>query len=190
MVEVFQVLLVAVALVAALAAVRDRAPPLAPTGWVVAVLYLEWMVVAMSYGKVDHDRFAFLVLLFVLPSVGSAPLRSRTELSEAAGWALSMVTLRAVVRDVCARRRREDPLRGLDGLTGPTLDPRGGAPVDAAVRKPLLDVPWVLHAAQYGIMVMELAVAPVLLVRWQRPAARLAARGRLPVRLPPADLRR
>jgi hypothetical protein len=71
-VDAFQLLLVAAALLAALAAVRDVLPRL--TGWLVALLYLEWMVVAMSYGKVDHDRFAFLVALFVLPSVGRAGL--------------------------------------------------------------------------------------------------------------------
>ena len=34
-------------------------------GWTVFLLYLEWMIIAMSYGKVDHDRFALLVALAV-----------------------------------------------------------------------------------------------------------------------------
>jgi len=163
-VEVLQVALVAAALVAAVAAVRDRLPRV--TGWLVAVLYLEWMVVAMSYGKVDHDRFAFLVALFVLPSVGSAPLRSRAR-TEAAGWALSMVALAVVATYVLAAVAK---LRfgGPDWVDGATL-------VRAVVRRstplsePLLQVPQVLHAAQYGIMVMELLVAPLLLVRWRDP---------------------
>jgi hypothetical protein len=163
-VEVLQVALVAAALVAAVAAVRDRFPRV--TGWLVAVLYLEWMVVAMSYGKVDHDRFAFLVALFVLPSVGSAPLRSRAR-TEAAGWALSMVALAVVATYVLAAVAK---LRfgGPDWVDGATL-------VRAVVRRstplsePLLQVPQVLHAAQYGIMVMELLVAPLLLVRWRDP---------------------
>ncbi len=163
-VELLQVLLVAAALVAAVAAVRDRLPRL--TGWLVAVLYLEWMVVAMSYGKVDHDRFAFLVALFVLPSVGSAALRSPAR-SEAAGWALSMIGLAVVATYVLAAVAK---LRfgGPDWVDGATL-------VRAVVRRstplsePLLQVPQVLHAAQYGIMVMELAVAPLLLVRWRDP---------------------
>ena len=163
-VELLQVVLVAAALVAAAAAVRDRLPRL--SGWLVAVLYLEWMVVAMSYGKVDHDRFAFLVALFVLPSVGSAALRSPAR-SEAAGWALSMIGLAVVATYVLAAVAK---LRfgGPDWVDGATL-------VRAVVRRstplsePLLQVPQVLHAAQYGIMVMELAVAPLLLVRWQDP---------------------
>ena len=161
-VEVLQVVLIAAALLAALLAVRDRLPRLA--GWVVAGLYLEWMVVAMSYGKVDHDRFAFLVALFVLPSVGRAGLRSR-ERSEAAGWALSMIAVAVVATYVLAAVAK---LRfgGLDWVDGATLT-RAILRRSTPLSEPLLDLPAVLHAAQYGIMAMELLVAPLLLVRWR-----------------------
>ena len=161
-VEVLQVVLVAAALLAALLAARDRLPRLA--GWVVAGLYLEWMVVAMSYGKVDHDRFAFLVALFVLPSVGRAGLRSR-ERSEAAGWALSMIAVAVVATYVLAAVAK---LRfgGLDWVNGATLT-RAILRRSTPLSEPLLDLPAVLHAAQYGIMAMELLVAPLLLVRWR-----------------------
>ena len=161
-VEVLQVVLVAAALLAALLAARDRLPRLA--GWVVASLYLEWMVVAMSYGKVDHDRFAFLVALFVLPSVGRAGLRSR-ERSEAAGWALSMIAVAVVATYVLAAVAK---LRfgGLDWVDGATLT-RAILRRSTPLSEPLLDLPAVLHAAQYAIMAMELLVAPLLLVRWR-----------------------
>ena len=161
-VEVLQVVLIAAALLAALLAVRDRLPRLA--GWVVAGLYLEWMVVAMSYGKVDHDRFAFLVALFVLPSVGRAGLWSR-ERSEAAGWALSMIAVAVVATYVLAAVAK---LRfgGLDWVNGATLT-RAILRRSTPLSEPLLDLPAVLHAAQYGIMAMELLVAPLLLVRWR-----------------------
>jgi len=161
-VEVFQVLLVAAALAAAVAAARDALPRL--TGWLVALLYLEWMVVAMSYGKVDHDRFAFLVALFVLPSVGRASLRSR-ERSEAAGWALTMIAL-AVVATYTLAAVAKIRFGGWDWVDGATLT-RAVLRRSTALSEPLLDVPWVLHAAQYGILVMELVVAPLLLVRWR-----------------------
>ena len=161
-VEVLQVVLVAAALLAALLAVRDRLPRLA--GWVVAGLYLEWMVVAMSYGKVDHDRFAFLVALFVLPSVGRAGLRSR-ERSEAAGWALSMIAVAVVATYVLAAVAKVR-FGGLDWVDGATLT-RAVLRRSTPLSEPLLDLPAVLHAAQYGIMVMELVVAPLLLVRWR-----------------------
>ena len=35
--------------------------------------------------------------------------------------------------------------------------------------EPLLDHTWVLHAAQWGLMAVELFVAPLLLVRWKKP---------------------
>jgi hypothetical protein len=161
-VEVFQVVLVAAALAAAVAAVRDVLPRL--TGWLVALLYLEWMVVAMSYGKVDHDRFAFLVALFVLPSVGRASLRSRGR-SEAAGWALSMIALAVVATYVLAAVAKIR-FGGWDWVDGATLT-RAVLRRSTPLSEPLLDVPWVLHAAQYAILVLELVIAPLLLVRWR-----------------------
>jgi len=163
-VELFQVVLVLAALAAALAAGRDRLPRL--TGWLVAVLYLEWMVVAMSYGKVDHDRFAFLVALFVLPSVGRAALRT-AERTPAAGWALSMVGL-AVVATYTLAAFAKIRFGGWDWAGGSTLT---WAVVrrNTALSEPLLDLPAVLHAAQYGLLLLELTVAPLLLVRWRNP---------------------
>lgn len=163
-VELFQVLLVLAALAAAAAAVRDVLPRL--TGWLVAVLYLEWMVVAMSYGKVDHDRFAFLVALFVLPSVGRATWRSR-ERTEAAGWALSMIALAVVATYVLAAVAKFR-FGGWDWADGATLT-RAVLRRSTPLSEPLLQAPAVLHAAQYGILVMELVVAPLLLVRWRDP---------------------
>ncbi len=163
-VEVFQVLLVAAALAAVVAAVRDVLPRV--TGWLVAVMYLEWMVVAMSYGKVDHDRFAFLVALFVLPSVGRASLRSR-ERTEAAGWSITLIAL-AVVATYTLAAVAKIRFGGWDWVDGATLT-RAVLRRSTPLSEPLLDLPWVLHAAQYGIMVLELLVAPLLLVRWRDP---------------------
>ncbi|MCY7364663.1 MAG: hypothetical protein LH469_05030 [Frankiaceae bacterium] len=163
-VEVLQVVLVLAALVAAGAAVRDRLPRV--TGWLVALLYLEWMVVAMSYGKVDHDRFAFLVLLFVLPSVGRAPLRSQ-ERTEAAGWALTVVAL-AVVATYTLAAVAKIRFGGWDWVDGATLT-RAVLRRSTPLSEWLLDVPVLLTAAQYGIILMELVIAPLLLVRWRDP---------------------
>ncbi len=163
-VEVLQVVLVLAALVAAGAAVRNRLPRV--TGWLVALLYLEWMVVAMSYGKVDHDRFAFLVLLFVLPSVGCAPLRSR-ERTEAAGWALTVVAL-AVVATYTLAAVAKIRFGGWDWVDGATLT-RAVLRRSTPLSEWLLDVPALLTAAQYGIILMELVIAPLLLVRWRDP---------------------
>lgn len=129
-------------------------------GWAVFALYFQWMFIAMSYGKVDHDRFAFLVALAVLPTVGSARWGDHDR-DEAAGWAVRAIQVAVVLTyflSVFAKLR----FGGIEWLNGVTL-------VRAVIRRgtfisePLLDHPWVLQAAQYGIVLFELA-SPLLLV--------------------------
>ncbi len=131
-----------------------------------AVAYLQWMIVSMSYGKVDHDRFGFMLLLFVLPTVGRASVRDRS-LSEAAGWALRMVQIGAVATYFLAGLAK---LRygGLDWFNGATVA-RSVVRRGTELALPLLDYPWTLRTAQWFIMIMELT-SPVLLflkARWQ-----------------------
>lgn len=64
-------------------------------GVAVFVLYFEWMLIAMSYGKVDHDRLGFLVALALLPTAGRARYGDATA-TEAAGWAFRMIQLAAI----------------------------------------------------------------------------------------------
>ena len=152
-VEVLRWVLIATALVAA----TGRLPR--AVGAVVAVLYLEWIVVAFSYGKVDHDRVGFLVLLLALATVTTRGGE------EAAGWAVSVTTL-AVVATYFLSAFAKLRFGGLDWVDGATL-------TRAVVRRgtwlstPLLDHAWVLHAFQYVLLVVELFVSPLLLVRWR-----------------------
>ena len=151
-----------VLVVVSLAAASGRLPRL--FGGLVAVLYLEWMVVAFSYGKVDHDRVAFLVLLAVLPTVGRARFGDRHR-SDAAGWAVGMTTL-AVVATYFLSALAKLRFGGADWVDGATL-------TRAVVRRgtwlstPLLDHAWVLHAFQYVLIGVELLISPLLLVRWR-----------------------
>jgi hypothetical protein len=164
-VQVLRWLLVLGALAAAGAAARDRLP--APAGWLLAVAYLDWMLVAFSYGKVDHDRFAFLVLLFVLPTAGRAGLRERGSSPEA-GWVLRVTAL-AVVATYTLSALAKVRFGGWDWVDGATITRavvRRGNPLAT----PLLAHPWTLHATQYVLFGVELLVAPLLLVRWRRPA--------------------
>jgi hypothetical protein len=154
-------------LLAALAAATGRAPRL--LGWTVFVLYTEWMVVAMSYGKVDHDRFALLVALAALPTAGPARHRDRT-LTERGGWALRVTQLAAVATyflSAWAKLRFGGP----EWLTGATLTwallRRG-----TALAQPLTELPGLLVAAQFGIMAFELLSPLVFVVprRWRHLA--------------------
>jgi hypothetical protein len=149
-----------VLLVVALAAATGRAPRL--LGWTVFALYFEWMVIAMSYGKVDHDRAGLLVALAVLPTVGRArhgdPVRS-----EAGGWALR-VTQIAVVCTYFLAAWAKLRFGGLDWVTSSVL-------ARAIIRRgtDLADlvagVPYLLILAQFGIIAFELASPAIFFLR-------------------------
>lgn len=134
-------------------------------GSAVFVLYAEWMLIAMSYGKVDHDRFAFLVALAVLPTVGQARYGDAAR-SEAAGWALRVTQVSVVCTYFLASWAK---LRygGIDWLTGATL-------ARAVLRRGTIFSDWTLHvrfllvACQYAIVAFELSSPVVLFVRSDR----------------------
>jgi hypothetical protein len=158
-VHVVQWALVLTALVAA----TGRAPRV--LGTAVFLLYFQWMVIAMSYGKVDHDRFAFLVALAVLPTVGRARWRDR-RLAESAGWAMGAVFL-AVMLTYFLAAWAKVRFGGWDWVTGSTLTwavlRRG---TDLATWT--LEVPALLTAAQWAMVILELAAPLMLLVRSDR----------------------
>jgi hypothetical protein len=165
------VLLVQCALVvAALAAATGRSPRL--LGFAVFLLYAEWMVIAMSYGKVDHDRIAFLVALAVLPTVGRAGFRSRRT-SEAAGWAMAAELVTVMLTYFLAAWAKMR-FGGWDWATGSTL-------ARAVIRRGTdlslwtLDVAWLLPAAQWVMLAFEFAAPLILLVHSDRARARLVA---------------
>ncbi|WP_091765962.1 MFS transporter permease [Blastococcus aurantiacus] len=148
---------------AAVAAATGRAPRL--LGTAVFLLYLEWMVIAMSYGKVDHDRIAFLVLLAVLPTIGCARFRDRRS-SEAAGWAMAAVLVTVMLTYFLAAWAKIR-FGGWDWPTGSTL-------TRAVLRRGTwasdwtLEVPWLLTAAQWVMVILELAAPLMLFVRSDR----------------------
>ncbi len=147
-------------LAAALAAATGRAPRL--LGWLVFALYLEWMLIAMSYGKVDHDRFDLLVALAVLPTLGRARHGDPTR-SERAGWALRVTQIAAVATyflSTWAKFRFGGP----GWLTGATM-------TRAVLRRGTVLVEWSTHVphllvlAQFLIIAFELTTPVVFLLR-------------------------
>jgi hypothetical protein len=138
-------------------------------GWPVFILYFEWMIIAMSYGKVDHDRLGMLVALATLPTAGRAR-HGDEETTQAGGWALRMTQLGVVATYFLASWAK---LRfgGLHWLTGATL-------TRAVIRRGtwlahfLVKVPYLLTASQFGIVAFELG-SPIVFVL--RPKWRYAA---------------
>ena len=156
--------------VTAVLAATGRAPRL--LGTAVFLLYFEWMIIAMSYGKVDHDRIAYLVLLAVLPTIGLARWRDRRS-SEAAGWAMAAVLVAVMITYFFAAWAKIR-FGGWDWPTGSTL-------VRAVLRRGTvlsdwtLEFPLILTAFQWVMIVLELAAPLILLVRSDRARVALVA---------------
>lgn len=166
LVRVLQVVLVVGCLVLA----AGRLPRIA--GWLVAVCYLEWLVIGMSYGKVDHDHLALLVAVWVLPTVGRARFRDAT-LSEAAGWALRFIQLAVALTyflsAVTKSIRSGWPWGWANGAVFVWAITRRGS--DLA--RNLLDHPEILRLSQWGLIGAELLSPVILFVkgRWLAVAA-------------------
>lgn len=154
----------AVLVLSAAVAATGRLPRLA--GWVCAVAMLDWVSNAFAYSKVDHDHYALMVALFVLPSVGSARVRDVAVRSEAAGWALRTIQVSAVsIYFLSAWAKMRFGTWGW--ANGATL-------TWALTRRPNGIGPWVgshptlVHALQWLIVCAEF-LSPVLL--WVRGRA-------------------
>ena len=156
--------LLAVILVSAAIAATGRLPRLA--GWVCAVGMVDWVSNAFAYSKVDHDHFALVLALFVLPTVGRARIRDVDVRAQAAGWAVRMVQIGAVsiyFLSACAKMR----FGGWGWANGATL-------IWALTRRPNGIGPWVgshpalTHTLQWIVLCAEFS-SPVLL--WLRGRA-------------------
>ncbi len=160
----------AVLLVSVLVAASGRLPRLA--GWTAAVCYLEWLIVGMSFGKVDHDHLALLVALWVLPTVGRARFTDQTQ-SEAAGWALRMIQLAVALTyflsAVTKSIRSGWPWGWANGAVFTWAITRRGS--DLA--RWMLDYPFLLRMSQWGIIIAEILSPAILFLkgRWLALAA-------------------
>ena len=146
-------------LVSAAVGATGRLPRLAGTA--VFLFYLEWMFIAMSYGKVDHDRISFLIALGVLPTVGAARWGDRSE-DEASGWAIRFIQL-GVVATYFLSTFAKLRFGGWGWVNGATLM-RAVLRRGTAIGDVFVDYPWVLHISQWIIVIFEL-LTPLMLLR-------------------------
>lgn len=149
----------------ALAAMTGKAPR--TLGWATAICWTWYQYVAFAYGKVDHDRADFVIALFLLPTVGLAHL-SDARKSQAAGFALRAVQLAAIATYFLSSIAKIR-FGGWEWVNSATM-------ARAVVRRGtwvsdwMLDVPFLLHAAQWGLFSAEL-LSPVIFFlseRWRR----------------------
>jgi hypothetical protein len=127
-------------------------------GSAVFLLYFEWMLIFNSYGKVDHDRFAFLVALALLPTVGRAR-HGDQRLSEKAGWSFRVIQL-AVIATYFLAAWAKFRFGGIEWLWGTSL-------TWAILRRGtdwsnwMLDHVWLIKTSQIGLITFEL-VSPIV----------------------------
>jgi vitamin K-dependent gamma-carboxylase-like protein len=154
--ETLRVLIIVGCLVAA----TGRLPRI--SGPVVAVAFTDWVSIGMSYSKIDHDHFALIIALWVLPTVGRARFADRFR-SEAAGWALLCIQI-ACVATYFLSALAKIRFGGWDWVTGSTFAwavTRRGTDLGDLFLNP----PWVLTLAQIGIFTMELSTILLLVLR-------------------------
>jgi hypothetical protein len=141
----------AVIVVGCIVAATGRLPRLA--GYPVAAAFAWWVLLGMSYGKVDHDHLALLVALAVLPSAGRCRIGG-SDHNRAAGWALRCVQLSVVATYLLSALTK---VRG----TGWIGWPESAVLAWAFVRRPnpvnavLVAQPAVLIAMQWTVYIAE-----------------------------------
>src|SRR5512133_2144962 len=159
-------------IVGSLLAAANVLPRLA--GAVVAAAFTWWIAIGMSYGKVDHDHLAFVVALWVLPTVGVIADRWRSvERSAQAGWALKCIQIGVVATYFLSALTK---IRS--GGWSLTSWPDSSILLLAIIRRPhglgqfLMPYPGLLHIMQWLSFTAELTSIVVL---WLRGRALLAA---------------
>jgi hypothetical protein len=165
-------ILYVVLLVGSLVAAANRLPRLA--GFTVAAAFTWWTAIGMSYGKVDHDHLAFVVALWVLPTVGVIAGRWRsTQLAAHAGWALKCIQIAVIATYFLSALTK---IRS--GAWSIRSWPDSSILMWAIVRRPhglgqlLMAHPDLLHAMQWMSFTAELTSFVVL---WMRGRLLLAA---------------
>lgn len=126
-------------------------------GLVVAVGMLDWVSNAFSYSKINHDHFALMVALFVLPLVASS---GAVAAERTAGWALRTVQVAVVATYFLAAVSKV-----MDGGWGWAssavliwaLSRRG-----TVFAEPLLAWPWLTYVFQWLSLIAEF-LSPVML---------------------------
>ncbi|WP_018158112.1 HTTM domain-containing protein [Demetria terragena] len=155
-VQVLRIVIIASALVA----MSGRAPRLA--GFVCAAGMLDWLSNAFSYSKINHDHFALIVALCVLPLVGHALFGDKSK-SEEAGWALRVIQV-AVISTYFLAAVAKVLDAGWGWASSAVLvwamSRRGTFLSDW-----LVGVPWLTYVMQWVVFIAEL-LSPVML--WLR----------------------
>ncbi len=150
--------LAAVVIVSALLAARGNRV----AGWVCFLGMLDWWSNVFSYGKIDHDHFALVVALAVLPTVGGGTSRAENR-SEAAAWALRCIQIGVVATyflSAVAKVRF-----GGWGWPSSAIFTWAFVRRGTDLAQLLLNFPLVMKASQWGLFLAEVFSPLLLFVR-------------------------
>lgn len=151
-----------VLVVSALVAATGRLPRLA--GVIALLAFLDWMSNNYSYAKVDHDQFALVVALAVLPTAGRARWRDGDDVrSEAAGWAGRLMQI-GVVSSYFLSAVAKMRFGGWGWANGAIFTwafIRRGSGLTTL----LLSVPGLVHLMQWVVLIAEFCSPALLFVR-------------------------
>ena len=148
-------------------------------GYLVAAAFTWWVVIGMSFGKVDHDHLALVIAVWVMPSAGRARWTD-TRSHERAGWVIRWVQIGVVAT------------YWLSWLTktvnaGWTLGwPQGHVLAWAVIRRAnpvnaqLLAHPWLLEPMQWIVVLRRVPQPGGAVHPWPRAAGRRGVLDGLP----------
>jgi hypothetical protein len=151
-----------VIIVGCLIAATGRLPRLA--GWTVAICYFEWLILSMSFGKVDHDHLALIIAAFVLPTIGRARITDRGTTPKG-GWAFRCIQIAVIATYFGAALakwvRNGAPFAwGNSAVLTWAFIRRG-----TALARWSLDYPWILRLSQWVMLIAEYLSPVVLFLR-------------------------
>ncbi len=156
--------LAGIIILSALVAATGKLPRLA--GWICCLGMLDWLSNVFSYGKIDHDHFALVVALAVLPTAGRISASDQSS-SARIGWAARAIGL-AVIATYFLSAIAKIRFGGWGWPQSAIFTwafVRRGTPL----AQQLLAYPVIVKISQWGLFIAEL-LSPLLLFvkpRWR-----------------------
>lgn len=139
-------------------------------GWVAAVSFWVWMLNSQGFSYVSHDHMALMVATAVLPTVGRAGFGD-TATSQAAGWALRCIQVFVVATYFGSAMSKWSRTGSLAAWANGSVFTWAILRRGSSLVTWTLDLPYLLRAGQWGLLVLELLSPLAFVLRGRRLAA-------------------
>lgn len=133
-------------------------------GWIAGLGFWVWMLTSLGFGYVSHDHMALMITVLILPTVGVARFTD-TRTGPKAGWALRVMQIFTILTyfgSVFPKWIRSGSVATWANSAVFTwaIMRRGSDLI-----RWTLDYRWILHIAQWGILLLEVLSPLVLFLR-------------------------